>query len=60
MEENFEEMLMDTSNTSAIEDIQEKDYSDTPAGQIVNFVKLHKIIVFHEISLKVTFLLSYF
>jgi len=38
-EEDFEEMIMDMEETSAIEDVSEEDYSDPLAGQIVDFVK---------------------
>jgi len=39
MEEDFEDMIMDMGESSAIEDVEEKDYSDPVAGQIVQFVK---------------------
>ena len=39
MEEDFEEMIMDREETSAIDDIKEEEYSDPKAGQIVSFVK---------------------
>ena len=38
-EEDFEEMIMDMEETSAIEDVSEEDYSDPLAGRIVQFVK---------------------
>jgi len=38
-EEDFEEMIMDTENTSSVEDVTEEDYSDPLTGQIVQFVK---------------------
>ncbi len=38
-EEDFEEMIMDMEETSAIEDIPEEDYSDPLTGRIVQFVK---------------------
>ena len=38
-EEDFEEMIMDTENTSSIEDVAEEDYSDPLTGHIVQFVK---------------------
>jgi len=38
-EEDFEEMIMDMEETSAIEDIPEEDYSDPLTGHIVQFVK---------------------
>ena len=38
-EEDFEEMIMDMEETSAIEDISEEDYSDPLTGRIVQFVK---------------------
>jgi len=39
MEEDFEDMIMDMGEASAIEDVEEEDYSDPVAGQIVQFVK---------------------
>ncbi|MDC3368005.1 hypothetical protein OAV83_00085 [bacterium] len=39
MEEDFEEMIMDMEETSAIDDIAKEEYSDPKAGQIVSFVK---------------------
>lgn len=39
MEEDFEDMIMDMGEASAIEDLEEEDYSDPVAGQIVQFVK---------------------
>jgi hypothetical protein len=39
MEEDFEDMIMDMGESSAIEDVKEEDYSDPVAGQIVQFVK---------------------
>src|SRR5210317_55674 len=39
MEEDFEDMIMDMGESSAIEDVEEEDYSDPVAGQIVQFVK---------------------
>jgi len=39
MEEDFEDMIMDTGESSAIEDVEEEDYSDPVTGQIVQFVK---------------------
>ena len=39
MEEDFDEMIMDMEETSAIDDIKEEEYSDPAAGQIVGFVK---------------------
>ena len=48
-EEDFEEMIMDMEETSAIEDISEEDYSDPLAGQIVDFVKDNEIkVIFSE------------
>ena len=38
-EEDFEEMIMDMEETSAIEDIPKEDYSDPLTGHIVQFVK---------------------
>ena len=38
-EEDFEEMIMDTENTSSVEDVAEEDYSDPLTGHIVQFVK---------------------
>ena len=38
-EDDFEEMIMDMEETSAIEDVAEEDYTDPAAGQIVQFVK---------------------
>ena len=38
-EEDFEEMIMDMEETSAIEDVGEEDYSDPLTGHIVKFVK---------------------
>ena len=38
-EEDFEEMIMDMEETSAIEDVSEEDYSDPLTGHIVQFVK---------------------
>jgi len=38
-EEDFEEMIMDTENTSSIEDVAEEEYSDPLTGHIVQFVK---------------------
>ena len=38
-EENFEEMIMDMEETSALEDVEEEDYSDPLTGHIVQFVK---------------------
>ena len=39
MEEDFEDMIMDLGESSAIEDVEEEDYSDPVTGQIVQFVK---------------------
>ena len=39
MEEELEEMLMDREETSSIDDVEEEEYSDPAAGQIVSFVK---------------------
>ena len=39
MEEDFEDMIMDMGEASAIEDVEEEDYSDPVTGQIVQFVK---------------------
>ena len=39
MEEDFEDMIMDMGESSAIEDVEEEDYSDPVTGQIVQFVK---------------------
>ena len=39
MEEDFEDMMMDMDEASAIEDVAEEDYSDPVTGQIVQFVK---------------------
>ena len=39
MEEDFDEMIMDMEETSAIDDIAKEEYSDPKAGQIVSFVK---------------------
>ena len=39
MEEEFEDMIMDMEETSAIDDVKEEEYSDPKAGQIVSFVK---------------------
>ena len=39
MEEEFEDMMMDMEETSSIKDVEEEDYSDPAAGQIVKFVK---------------------
>jgi len=38
MEEDFEDMIMDTEGTSSIDDVKKEDYSDPAAGQIVTFV----------------------
>ena len=38
-EENFEEMIMDMEETSAIEDVVEDDYRDPLTGHIIQFVK---------------------
>jgi len=38
-EEDFEEMIMDMEETSAIEDVGEEEYSDPTVGQIVQFIK---------------------
>ena len=38
-EENFEEMIMDMEETSALEDVEEENYSDPLTGHIVQFVK---------------------
>jgi len=38
-EQDFEEMIMDTENTSSIEDVAEEEYSDPLTGHIVQFVK---------------------
>ena len=38
-EEEFEDMIMDREETSAIEDMDKDIYSDPKAGQIVQFVK---------------------
>ncbi len=38
-EEDFEEMIMDTENTSSVEDVAEEEYSDPLTGHIVQFVK---------------------
>lgn len=38
-EQDFEEMIMDTGNTSSVEDVAEEDYSDPLTGHIVQFVK---------------------
>ena len=39
MEEDFEDMIMDMGEASAVEDVEEEDYSDPVTGQIVQFVK---------------------
>lgn len=39
MEEEFEDMIMDREESTSIKDVQEEDYSDPTAGQIVSFVK---------------------
>ena len=39
MEEDFEEMIMDMEETSAVEDVAEEDYSDPITGHIVQFIK---------------------
>ena len=39
MEEEFEDMIMDREESTSIKDVQEEDYSDPAAGQIVSFVK---------------------
>ena len=39
MEEDFEDMMMDMDEASAIEDVAEEDYTDPVTGQIVQFVK---------------------
>jgi hypothetical protein len=39
MEEDFEDMIMDMGESSAIEDVAEEDYTDPVTGQIVQFVK---------------------
>ena len=39
MEEDFEEMIMDMEETSAVEDVAEEDYSDPVTGHIVQFIK---------------------
>ena len=39
MEEEFEDMIMEREETSAIDDVKEEEYSDPKAGQIVSFVK---------------------
>ena len=39
MEEDFEDMIMDREETSAIDDVTKEEYSDPKAGQIVSFVK---------------------
>ncbi len=39
MEEDFEDMIMDTEGTSSIDDVKKEDYSDPAAGQIVTFVR---------------------
>ena len=38
-EQDFEEMIMDMEETSAIEDVSEEDYRDPLTGQIIQFVK---------------------
>ena len=38
-EEDFEEMIMDTENTSSVEDVAAEEYSDPLTGHIVQFVK---------------------
>ena len=38
-EEDFEEMIMDMEETSAVEDVSEDDYRDPLTGHIVQFVK---------------------
>ena len=38
-EEDFEEMIMDMEETSAIEDVSEDDYRDPLTGHIIQFVK---------------------
>ena len=38
-EEDFEEMIMDTENTSSVEDVSAEEYSDPLTGHIVQFVK---------------------
>ena len=38
-EEDFEEMIMDTDNTSSVEDVAAEEYSDPLTGHIVQFVK---------------------
>ena len=39
MEEEFEDMIMDMEETSAIDDVKKQEYSDPKAGQIVSFVQ---------------------
>lgn len=39
MEEDFEDMIMDMGESSAIEDVAEEDYTDPVTGQIVQFVR---------------------
>ena len=39
MEEDFEDMIMDMKESSAVEDVAEEDYSDPVVGQIIQFVK---------------------
>ena len=39
MKEDFEDMIMDMEETSAIDDVAKEEYSDPKAGQIVSFVK---------------------
>ena len=38
-EQDFEEMIMDMEETSAIEDVSADDYRDPLTGHIVQFVK---------------------
>ena len=39
MEEEFDDMMMDREESVSIDDVDEEDYSDPAAGQIVQFVK---------------------
>jgi hypothetical protein len=39
MEEDFEEMIMDRVESSSIDDVKPKEYSDPKAGQIISFVE---------------------
>jgi hypothetical protein len=39
MEEDFEEMIMDRVESSSIDDVKPKEYSDPKIGQIISFVE---------------------